>query len=70
MPSSVVRKLDYDPASNVLCVYFVSGRRYAYLEVPEDVYTRFTEAASKGTFLNDHIKGKFKYRKISRSKSG
>jgi len=56
MPSSVIRKVDYDPQARKLAVTFVSGKRYAYLGVPEDVAQDFRNAFSKGEFFNDAIR--------------
>jgi hypothetical protein len=56
MPSTVIRRFAYDPADEALDVEFVSGRRYRYRPVPEDVARRFREAFSKGRFFNAHIR--------------
>ena len=37
MPSTVIRRFEYDPAAQALDVEFVSGRRYRYAGVPEEV---------------------------------
>jgi hypothetical protein len=65
MPSSVIAKMSYDPASTTLRVIFVSGMVYEYRNVPESVYQAMKNAPSKGTFLNQHIKGTFDFRKIN-----
>jgi hypothetical protein len=64
MPSSVVAAIKYDPASSVLRVIFVSGTIYDYLEVPEKIYKAMKTASSKGTYLNEHIKGHYKFEKV------
>jgi hypothetical protein len=64
MPSSVIAKMSYDPASNTLRVIFVSGMIYDYKKVPERVYLAMKNAPSKGTYLNQHIKGTYAFRKI------
>jgi len=46
MPSSVIRAFDYDPAAHKLAVTFVTGRRYAYLGVPEEVASDLRKAPS------------------------
>ena len=56
MPSSVIRRFAYDPRALSLEVEFVSGRRYRYARVPEDVAARFRAAFSKGRFFNAHIR--------------
>jgi hypothetical protein len=61
MPSSVIRHFDYDPATRLLTVRFVTGRKYAYYNVPEDVVAAFRAAFSKGTFFNAHIRDGYAY---------
>jgi lysyl-tRNA synthetase class 2 len=56
MPSSVIRAFDYDPAARRLAVTFVSGRRYAYFGVPQDVVGGFGRAFSKGEYFNAAIR--------------
>lgn len=61
MPSTVIKKYDYNPETQVLTIEYVSGLVYDYLDVPKMVFDEFRGAFSKGTFLNKHIKGKFEY---------
>jgi len=65
MPSSVVASMTYDPVSSTLRVRFVSGMVYDYKKVPEEVFKKMKSASSKGTFLNQHIKGNYEFEKIS-----
>ncbi|AZO54763.1 MULTISPECIES: KTSC domain-containing protein [unclassified Mesorhizobium] len=66
MPSTSIRKSEYDPDSQVFSVWFVaSGKRYDYEGVPVEVYTAFRNAFAKGRFFNDHIRDRFRYRLIS-----
>jgi hypothetical protein len=65
MPSSVVAAITYDPDASVLRVRFVSGMIYDYKNVPEKVFKAMKSATSKGTFLNQHIKGNYEFEKIS-----
>ncbi|WP_160711632.1 KTSC domain-containing protein [Chitinophaga solisilvae] len=64
MPSSVIRKYDYDPENAVLRILFVSGAIYDYLDVPESVYKSMKQTISKGVFFNQEIKDKYTFRKI------
>jgi hypothetical protein len=59
MPSSVIRRFAYEPATRGLAVEFVSGRRYLYREVPEEVAERFRGAFSKGRFFNARIRDRY-----------
>lgn len=62
--SSNIRSVGYDEDSMTLEVEFHSGDIYHYFNVPESVYSGLINAASKGSYLNNHIKGRFQYRKI------
>jgi len=61
MPSSVIRSFRYDPAAHTLDVQFVTGRRYAYLDVPERVFAAMARAASKGGFFNRRIRDRYRF---------
>jgi hypothetical protein len=50
MPSTVIRQFGYDPRTEALDIEFVSGRRYRYACVPDEVAKAFREAFSKGRF--------------------
>ena len=56
MPSTVIRRFEYDPRAEALDVEFVSGRRYRYAGVPERAAAAFREAFSKGRFFNARIR--------------
>jgi hypothetical protein len=64
MPSSVVANMVYDEPSKKLRVVFVSGAVYEYLKVPPAAYNEMKSAASKGEYLNKHIKGFYAYKKL------
>lgn len=66
MPSTVIAHIDYDALKTILTIQFVSGVVYEYLQVPETVYLSLKQSREKGVYLNKHIKGKFRYRKIAR----
>jgi hypothetical protein len=57
--SSNILGYDYDPVTRVLQVAFLSGRTYAYKDVPENVVDEFSTADSKGRFLNENIKNNY-----------
>jgi hypothetical protein len=56
VPSSVIRRFTYDPATAALDVEFVSGKRYRYLEVPSELAQAFRSAFAKGRFFNARIR--------------
>jgi len=62
--SSNIRSIGYDPAALVLEVEFLNASIYQYFEVPESVHRAFMSAHSHGSFLQAHIRGKYRYRRI------
>lgn len=62
--SSNVRSVGHDPAANILEVEFMSREIYQYFNVPEAVYGALMRASSKGRYLNDHIKNRYRFRKV------
>jgi lysyl-tRNA synthetase class 2 len=64
MPSSVIRDHDYDREARRLEITFVSGKVYAYEQVPLSIYLAFSAAFSKGTFFNKFIKDHYRYHEI------
>jgi lysyl-tRNA synthetase class 2 len=65
MPSSVIRSYDYDPQQRRLVLQFVSGRRYRYHDVPEEVWRDMRRAFSKGEFFNERIRDQFRFTRES-----
>ena len=68
MPSTVIRSHSYDPQASELTITFVTGRRYVYDDVPQDVADAFKAAFSRGTFFNQHIRDHYGYHEISPQK--
>lgn len=64
MPSSVVLRMHYYADTATLRITFTSGKVYDYEHVPEEVYIAMKTSASKGIFFNDHIKGKYSFKKV------
>ena len=61
MPSTAIREFHYDAAERRLDVQFVSGKRYSYFDVPENLAAEMTKATSKGGFFNHHIRDRFPF---------
>jgi len=61
--SSNIRKVGYENGD--LIVEYLSGTKYRYKKVPKKLYDVMLESDSKGRFMNNSIKGKFDYEKIS-----
>ncbi|WP_348629867.1 KTSC domain-containing protein [Mesorhizobium sp. M7D.F.Ca.US.004.03.1.1] len=63
MPSTSIRKTEYDPDKRVLSVWFVaSGKRYEFEGVPPEIFAEFRSAFAKGRYFNEHIRNRFRYR--------
>jgi hypothetical protein len=67
MPSTVIRRFDYVPERRELIVEFVTGRRYAYLDVPEEAAVAMRAAFAKGRHFNAHIRDRYRYRMLTES---
>lgn len=59
--SSNIESVGYDESSCVLEVEFTNGSVYQYFFVPEGLYRDFRASASLGSFLNEHIRNRFRY---------
>ena len=64
MSSSVIRSFAYDPSAHRLAVTFTSGKRYAYLGVPEGVADHFGAASSQGEYFNAAIRDLYPFEKL------
>ncbi len=62
MPSTVIRRFVYDTDKRELWIEFVSGRRYAYGDVPASVAQTLGSAFSKGVYFNTRIRDRFRFR--------
>ncbi|MET3666515.1 KTSC domain-containing protein [Caulobacter sp. 1776] len=59
MPSSVIKTFAYDSQRQVLTITFVSGRAYAYQDVPAGVADGLRLAFAKGQYFNRAIRDRF-----------
>ena len=64
MPSSVIRAFDYDAQTRRLKVTFVTGKLYAYLDVPRDIAEALRAARSKGEYFNQAIRDHFRFERL------
>lgn len=62
--SSNISEVGYDPDSQTLYVRFLNGSEYAYYGVPPDEFDALISAPSAGSYLNDAIKGQYKYARV------
>jgi hypothetical protein len=59
--SSTLRAFAYDDGRGVLQLEFLSRAIYHYYGVPAEVHEALLGAASKGSFFNRIIRGRFPY---------
>ena len=62
--SSNIDSIGYDAPSQTLEVCFKSGHVYQYFDVPDAVYRGLLSADSHGRYLNQHIKGSYRYARV------
>ena len=65
MPSTVIRRYAYDHSTSELWVEFVTGRKYVYSRVPEDVASALGSAFAKGVYFNTRIRDRFTCREVT-----
>jgi KTSC domain len=57
VPSTSIKKYEYDPVTRTLSVWFVaSGKRYDYADVDPDIHDGFRRAFAKGVYFNRFIR--------------
>jgi hypothetical protein len=61
----VISRFVYDQTAGDLWVEFVTGRRYVYENVPEEVASAFRSAFAKGVYFNTRIRDRFPHREIT-----
>lgn len=62
--SSNLNSVAYDENEEIMEVEFKNGSVYQYFDVPKDVYLDLFDAMSAGRYLNDTVKGKYRYTKV------
>ncbi|MBN1234844.1 MAG: KTSC domain-containing protein [Methanotrichaceae archaeon] len=63
--SSNVKSIGYYETTELLEVEFNNGNIYEYYKVPKGIYDSFMAASSQGKYLNQYIKGKYSFKKVS-----
>lgn len=63
--SDNISSIGYDLNSKTLEIQFNDGSIYQYYDVPDYVNRGLMGASSHGTYFHQHIKGKYRYKKIS-----
>jgi hypothetical protein len=64
MPSTVIRRIDYDEAARELRVTFVSGDVYLYEAVPPEAHADFRGAFAKGRHFAAHVRDRYRCRRL------
>lgn len=62
--SSNISKIKYFDDSETLEVEFKNGGVYEYFDVPHTIWESFKNSESKGKFLAQSVKGKYRFSKI------
>jgi len=57
--SSAIQSAGYDPDTQQMKVKFNQGQTYNFCRVPEHIFKGLISAASKGTYYNSHIRGRY-----------
>lgn len=62
--SSTIAAVGYDRDTAVLEVEFTSGDVYEYFLVPHSVYDGLLEATSVGRHFSDHVRDRYRFRRV------
>jgi len=62
--SSNVARVGYDNDAQTLHVEFKNGNAYQYFDVPRHIFEGILNAGSAGQYLNQVIKGSFRYARV------
>lgn len=57
--SSAISAIGYDPTTMRMRIRFVQGDTYDFCAVPAHVFNGFLNSSSKGSYYNDHIRGRY-----------
>ena len=60
LKSSMISRIAYDDADEVLSIWFRETGRYVYSGVPAAVYEALRSAPSAGRYFNESIKGRYR----------
>lgn len=62
--SSNIVGAGYDAASATMEVEFTNGNIYQYFDIPQQLYDGLMQAESAGKYLNENIKGVYRYARV------
>ena len=61
--SSIIDRIAYDEAARTLAISFRDTGKYIYDGVPLALFEAFCRAGSAGTFFNERIKDRYRFRR-------
>ncbi|MBE1526888.1 hypothetical protein GGC65_001344 [Sphingopyxis sp. OAS728] len=61
--SSIIDRILYDDEARTLCISFRDTGKYVYEGVPAALFEAFRRAASAGSFFNERIKDRYRFRR-------
>jgi hypothetical protein len=61
--SSIIDRIHYDDEARTLCISFRDTGKYIYEGVPAALFEAFCRAASAGSFFNERIKDRYRFRR-------
>lgn len=59
--SSTLLRVDFDPLTDTLKVYFKSGGIYAYVGVNKNVFVKLAQSESAGRYFVDNIRDAYDF---------
>ncbi|MEK7992724.1 MAG: KTSC domain-containing protein [Planctomycetota bacterium] len=62
--SSNIVRFGYEAANQELFVEFKRGGVYQYFDVPQTIFDQMKAAPSKGSFLAQMVKGRYRYARM------
>ena len=62
--STTLTAVGYDATGQVLWLEFHSHAVYCYFDVPATAHHALLAADSKGSYFNQHIRGRFPYQRV------
>ena len=57
--SSAISRVEYDPGSRQMSIWFRETGLYTYFGVPEAIYLGLISAPSAGRYFNDNIEDRY-----------
>ncbi|MFZ2986609.1 KTSC domain-containing protein [Ideonella sp.] len=57
--SSAISAIGYDPATRRMQIRFKQGDTYTFCGVPQQVFSSFLAAGSKGRYFESYIRGRY-----------